>query len=144
MAPNKLGRAEKFMLAISMLGLLVSAYLTVQHYTNKPVACPSVGIINCESVLSSPYSYILGIPVCVLGVLFFVAEFVLIFVRNRDLLVLFNGLGIGFVLYFLYSEYLIGSICIYCTSVHIITVLLFITSAYMYNAGSSKPATPAA
>ncbi len=140
MAQTKIGGAEKFMLAISILGLLVSAYLTVQHYTNKPVACPSVGIINCESVLNSPYSYVLGVPVCVLGVLFFIAEFALIFLGNRDMLVLFNGLGIGFVVYFIYSEYLIGSICIYCTSVHVITVLLFITSVYMYRSTSAKAA----
>jgi uncharacterized membrane protein len=34
--------------------------------------------------------------------------------------------GIGFVLYLLYAElFIIGSICLYCTSVHAITFVLF-------------------
>ena len=34
--------------------------------------------------------------------------------------------AIGFVLYLLYAElFIIGSICLYCTSVHVITFLLF-------------------
>ena len=34
--------------------------------------------------------------------------------------------AIGFVLYLLYAElFIIGSICLYCTSVHAITFLLF-------------------
>jgi uncharacterized membrane protein len=35
--------------------------------------------------------------------------------------------GIGFVLYLLYAELFdIGSICLYCTSVHVITFVLFV------------------
>ena len=35
--------------------------------------------------------------------------------------------GIGFVLYLVYAELFdIGAICLYCTSVHIITFLLFV------------------
>ena len=34
--------------------------------------------------------------------------------------------GIGFVLCLLYAElFIIGAICLYCTSVHVITFLLF-------------------
>ena len=36
-------------------------------------------------------------------------------------------IGIGFVLYLLYAElFIIGSICLYCTSVHAITFVLFL------------------
>ena len=39
--------------------------------------------------------------------------------------------GIGFVLYLLYAElFIIGSICLYCTSVHAITFLLFVLTAF--------------
>jgi uncharacterized membrane protein len=35
--------------------------------------------------------------------------------------------GIGFVLYLIYAElFIIGSICLYCTSVHAITFVLFV------------------
>ncbi len=123
------------MLALSLLGLLISAYLTFQHYTNRPVACPSSGIINCESVLNSPYAYILGIPVSVLGLVFFIVEIASIFLFGKEPLLIYNGIGVGFVLYFIYAEYLIGKICIYCTSVHVITAILFITSIILYEKG---------
>ena len=36
--------------------------------------------------------------------------------------------GFVFVFYLLYGEYMVGSICEYCTVVHIVTILLFILS----------------
>ena len=39
--------------------------------------------------------------------------------------------GIGFVLYLLYAElFIIGSICLYCTSVHAITFMLFVLTVF--------------
>ena len=39
--------------------------------------------------------------------------------------------GMGFVLYLLYAElFTIGSICLYCTSVHAITFLLFVLTTF--------------
>ena len=39
--------------------------------------------------------------------------------------------GMGFVLYLLYAElFIIGSICLYCTSVHAITFLLFVLTIF--------------
>jgi uncharacterized membrane protein len=39
--------------------------------------------------------------------------------------------GIGFVLYLLYAElFLIGSICLYCTSVHALTFVLFVLTGF--------------
>jgi uncharacterized membrane protein len=38
--------------------------------------------------------------------------------------------AIGFVIYLIYAELLvIGSICLYCTSVHVITFVLFVLIA---------------
>ena len=38
--------------------------------------------------------------------------------------------GIGFVLCLLYAElFTIGAICLYCTSVHVITFVLFVLTA---------------
>jgi uncharacterized membrane protein len=39
--------------------------------------------------------------------------------------------AMGFVLYLLYAElFIIGSICLYCTSVHAITFLLFVLTVF--------------
>jgi uncharacterized membrane protein len=59
---------------LCLSGLGVSVYLTIAHYTASiTLACPDTGTINCEKVTTSPQSVIVGIPVAVLGVVFFAA-----------------------------------------------------------------------
>jgi uncharacterized membrane protein len=49
--------------------------------------------------------------------------------------------GVGFVLYLLYAElFIIGSICLYCTSVHVITFVLFALTAFAAAAWGIAPA----
>jgi uncharacterized membrane protein len=51
--------------------------------------------------------------------------------------------GIGFVLYLIYAElFIIGSICLYCTSVHAITFVLFVLTAIAAAAWGLKPGAP--
>ena len=120
---------------LSLAGLGVSIYLTVAHFTDKPLAgCSESGLVNCTKVTTSPQSYVFGIPVAVLGLAFFVAAVALMSpwawrsARREVALIRLASLvvGMGFVLYLLYAElFIIGSICLYCTSVHAITFLLF-------------------
>ena len=127
-----------FVLAVAGLG--VSIYLTVAHFTEAPLAgCSESGLVNCTKVTTSPQSYVFGIPVAVLGLAFYVAAIGLMspwawrasrreihLVRMASLVV-----GIGFVLYLIYAElFIIGSICLYCTSVHVITFVLFALTAF--------------
>ena len=125
---------------LALAGLAVSIYLTIAHFTDKPLAgCSENGLVNCTKVTTSPQSYVFGIPVAVLGLAFFVAAVALMspwawrsgrrevaLIRLASLVV-----GMGFVLYLLYAElFTIGSICLYCTSVHAITFLLFVLTAF--------------
>lgn len=124
-----------FLLAIG--GLVLSAYETYAHFNGSHLAgCPTgAGVVNCTKVITSPQSMVFGvIPVAILGLLFYVFAVAIMSpwawrARNRGL-----GLarlvsavaGMGFVMYLIYAElYQIGSICEYCTGVHIITFLLF-------------------
>jgi uncharacterized membrane protein len=51
--------------------------------------------------------------------------------------------GMGFVLYLLYAElYEINSICLYCTSVHVITFLLFVLTVFAAAAWGLRPTDP--
>ncbi len=121
---------------ISILGLADATYLTLAHYTSVvPLVCADTGIVNCAEVTSSAQSYVFGIPVAVLGLVYFVPMLVLslpfawksanhIFAWLRLAGVV---TGIGFVAYLVYSElFVIGKICLYCTGVHILTFLLFV------------------
>jgi uncharacterized membrane protein len=121
----------------SALGLLVSVYLTYEHYTGSTtLACPASGAVDCAKVTSSAWSTILGIPVAPLGLLFFVVMLVLCrpsLLRRRstmlDVVRLgFCGVGLLMALYLLWAElFQIHAICLWCTGVHILTFLLFVT-----------------
>jgi uncharacterized membrane protein len=139
-----------FVLALAGLG--VSIYLTIAHFTESALAgCSESGLVNCTKVTTSAQSYVFGIPVAVLGLAFFVFAVVIMspwawrasrreihLARIASLVV-----GIGFVLYLVYAElFTIGSICLYCTSVHVITFLLFVLTAFAAAAWGLKPGAP--
>ncbi len=116
--------------ALSVIGLAIALYLTVYHYFGIPLVCSTTGIINCENVLSSNLAYLLGIPIAVYGVIFFALELLLIYFGDKEMMLVYNAVGIGGVAYFIYTEYVIGSICLYCTAVHLIVISLFIMGLY--------------
>jgi len=123
-----------FVLALAGLG--VSIYLTIAHFTESALAgCSESGLVNCTKVTTSPESYVFGIPVAVLGLAFYLFAVAIMSpwawqARRREVhLARLASLvvGIGFVLYLIYAElFIIGSICLYCTSVHTITFVLFV------------------
>ena len=122
---------------LSLVGLGVSVYLTITHYdTAVTLACSDKGVVNCGLVTSSPESMVFGVfPVAVLGLAFYVFMAVatspwawrsrypqVAIVRLASVIV-----GIGFVLYLVYTElFTLNHICLWCTSVHVVTFLLFV------------------
>lgn len=123
-----------WVLAIGGLG--VSTYLTITHFDSSvPLVCSDKGLINCALVTSSPQSYVFGIPVAVLGLafyLFMVAAASPWAWRSKYPAVAWARLasvvvGIVFVLYLVYTElFTLKAICLWCTSVHSITFVLFV------------------
>ncbi|HET9967436.1 MAG TPA: vitamin K epoxide reductase family protein [Streptosporangiaceae bacterium] len=139
-----------FVLALGGLG--VSIYLTIAHFTESALAgCSESGLVNCTKVTTSPQSYVFGIPVAVLGLAFFVFVAAIMSpwawqARRREVHMLRLAsmvVGIGMVIYLVYAEFIIiGSICLYCTSVHIITFLLFVLTAFGAAVWGLKPGAP--
>jgi uncharacterized membrane protein len=129
--------AAPITLVLSLLGLGVSIYLTIEHYTgNTGLACPESSTVNCAKVTTSPESIVAGIPVAVLGLPFFVAMIAaslppawrLDAAWLRLARVVAVGVGMVFVLYLVYVElFRVSAICLWCTSVHLITFLLLVT-----------------
>jgi uncharacterized membrane protein len=123
---------------LSLAGLGVSAYLTVAHYDTKvALACPSTALINCERVTTSPYSNVFGVPVAVLGLLFYLVFATINFPKAfsiptlNSLRLAMASMGVLFVLYLVYVELdKVGSICLWCTSVHLITFVSFLIILY--------------
>ncbi len=124
-------------LLLSLIGLGVSIYLTIEHYNgNSGLACPESSTVNCAKVTTSPESVIAGIPVAVLGLPFFVAMVAANLPQSwrldvpwlRLARVVATCVGMVFVLYLVYVElFKVSAICLWCTSVHIITFLLLVT-----------------
>jgi uncharacterized membrane protein len=141
-----------FVLALAGLG--VSIYETWAHFNGSRLfACSGNGSENCTAVITSPQSMVFGvIPVAILGLAFYVFVVAIMSpwawrIQRREvgwLRLAAMVVGMGFVVYLIYAEiYLIGSWCLYCTSVHIITFLLFcvtVVSAAIWGLGSSKSA----
>ena len=130
-------------LLLSILGLGVSAYLTYEHYTGSTsLACPAAsshGVVNCLKVTTSPWSVQFGIPVAVLGLVFFALMIALQtpWAWRSQLVVLRAArlawclVGIVSAIRLVYFELdKIDAICEWCTSVHVITFLIFVTTAF--------------
>ena len=136
-----------FVLALAGLG--VSIYLTIAHFTESTLAgCSESGLVNCTKVTTSPQSYVFGIPVAVLGLAFYLFAVAIMSpwawqAARREIHLLRIAslvVGIGFVLYLIYAElFIIGSICLYCTSVHAITFVLFVLTVIAAAAWGLKP-----
>ncbi len=122
-------------LLLAAFGLGVSVYLTITHFDKVALVCSDSGAINCAKVTTSPQSVILGIPVAMLGLLYFVPMLLLclpVAWRSTDRRVHLARLGlaiigVGMILYLLIAElFIIKAICLWCSSVHVATFLLFV------------------
>ncbi len=122
-----------------VLGLADAAYLTLTHFSEHVrLACADSGTIDCAKVTTSPQSYILGVPVAVLGLAYFLIAAVLCAPpawRAPEPLVRAARLawaigGVGTVVYLVYAElFEIDAICLWCTLVHVVTIALFVVVA---------------
>jgi len=122
-------------LVLSLFGLGVSIYLTIDHFAKIPLACSDTGLVNCQKVTTSAESHFLGIPVALLGLVFYVVMTAInvppLWYRADRRIHLFRlalaAVGVLFALYLVGAELLIiGNICLWCTSVHVITFILFV------------------
>lgn len=136
---------------LCLAGVGAAGYLTLAHYTTAvALACPETGIINCTAVTTSPQSAILGVPVALLGLLYFVAVTPLHAPPAwrspspgvRAARVGASVAGILMVLYLVYTElFTLDAICLWCTAVHVITFLLFAVTLIGTTQSLSEPAS---
>ena len=138
--------------ALALIGLGISIYETVVHFTGNHLAgCARGSTVNCTAVITSPQSMVFGvIPVAILGLAFYVFAVPVMSpwgwrLRRREVGLLRLGsliVGVGFVLYLVYAEvFQIRYICEYCTGVHVVTFLLFcftVVAAALWGLGERR------
>jgi uncharacterized membrane protein len=122
---------------LCLIGIGVAGYLTYTHYAKIKVICGSNG--GCETVQSSVYSKLAGIPVAVLGLAGYIGILFSLFIRDE--LGRVAGFGIALV-GFLFSMYLtyreaftIHAYCYWClSSALLMTLLVILTTTRLLRA----------
>ena len=131
---NKKSYFKPALLILSVLGFLLSAYMTYLHYTEGQSAFCSQGS-DCDVVRQSSYSSIFGIPVALLGAVGYALIFWFAYVsmsRKIRWILLYTVSLAGFVFsaYLSYVElFKIHAICPYCVASAVIMTVIFILIA---------------
>ncbi|MCL5733772.1 MAG: vitamin K epoxide reductase family protein [Patescibacteria group bacterium] len=115
-----------YFIGVDLIGFFDSFYLTVKHYFNSPLNCSILA--GCDKVAASAYAKIYGIPIPLLGVIFYLAFFVLFFAfsispaeggfkkkRMAGFMVFAAFLGVVFSAWLLFLQiFVIKALCLYC------------------------------
>ena len=107
-------------LLLSMVGVFDTAYLTIKRYSHSDIGCSIFE--GCDLVTTSSYSAILGVPVAVLGIIFYITVFVLslLYLRlkeRRFIILLFGLSSVGLLMsaWFVYTQaFVLNAYCFYC------------------------------
>lgn len=119
------------LVVLAFAGFLISLYLTLMHYRNVIPPCHVVS--GCESVLSSRYAAVAGIPLSLIGTIFFAVMFYLgiaLIARPRKMvirayeLLAFAGI-LAAVLLFLLQAVVLKAYCFYCLGTEAIALLMW-------------------
>jgi len=116
-----------------MLGLVDSIYEAYVYFKPTALVCSDTGIIDCQTVITSQYSTIIGIPLAILGLTWFIVSIFMTWFKKINStqfpLVWYFGGFLGFI-YSVVAQILIGKICIYCTFLDSMIVLSIIAMFY--------------
>ncbi|MBI2125333.1 vitamin K epoxide reductase family protein [Candidatus Woesearchaeota archaeon] len=127
------------LLILSVFGLGTSLYLVYNHYNPslEGSVCDITASVSCTILNSGIYSKILGVPVAIYGVAWFIVLGILSWnsVRNKknfQKLLLWNAGGFLSVFYFVYIEFLLSTFCPFCTVVHVLVAVSLILTIVGY------------
>ncbi|MWA04283.1 Vitamin K epoxide reductase [Actinomadura sp. LD22] len=118
-----------------LAGLGISVYLTITHYDQGALVCSATATVDCHAVTTSEYSELLGIPMPLFGLAFFAGFGALLtpwaqrspWPPLRWARLAAVSVGVLFVVYLVTVELaVLHKICLWCSGVHAITILLFI------------------
>lgn len=130
---------------LALVGLVDSIYLTVHHYTAEPVPCSLIE--GCETVLTSAYAQIAGVPIAAFGAFAYFAAFslaVLAIYGNRSMWVLFGiqsaimAAVSGWLIYL--QAFVLGAFCQFCLISAATSISLFVV--YLVSRFTSRSRGP--
>ena len=127
------------LLIVALIGFIDAGYLTLEHFQGRIPPCSVTG--GCEVVLTSSYSVILGIPVSLTGVIYylFILAGTFAYLESKNLKILKCVLLITFFgllasLWFTFVQvFILNSYCAYCLGSALISLTLFSISMKVLN-----------
>ena len=138
---------------LSVAGFGVSIYALIEHLKLEGGAlgleCDINNLVNCTKVLGSKYGSLMGIPLGAFGMSYFGIAFAIAllpalaavsarFVHGWQVLI--TGVGAVTSLFLAYLAYFqIQSICIVCSAVHVLSLLMFFWSLFRWLKVKSEP-----
>jgi uncharacterized membrane protein len=120
------------LLLFGFLGFLDTSFLTIEHFRGEVPPCTITH--GCQSVTTSVYSKIFGVPVALLGLLYYTSILlgVILYFDTRDekilkILARYTVLGFLFSLWFTFLQaFIIRAWCQYCLLSAVTSTSLFI------------------
>ncbi|OGI94968.1 hypothetical protein A3A03_02230 [Candidatus Nomurabacteria bacterium RIFCSPLOWO2_01_FULL_40_18] len=130
---------------LGVCGFLVARYIYTHKKARKSLVCPIR--FDCNTVINSDYSKFLGIPVELLGMIYYalvtIAYFVFIFggeVVPGPIIGIFITVSLGAFIFSLYlivvQIFILRKGCSWCIVSSVISVTIFILTIFAYNFNS--------
>jgi uncharacterized membrane protein len=131
-------------LALSFAGFLDASYLAAERFLNRIPPCSLIK--GCEVVTTSSYSAILGVPVSLLGALYYLAMLLAaVWVLDKEgekvarYLAWGTIVGASASVWFVYVQVgILGAVCIYCMASAAVSLSLFGMGMRMFRAKMIK------
>ena len=124
----------RVMIALVIIGLAVSVYMTIYKISGNDGMCLGSG--DCSTVNASRFPEVNGIPVAVFGIVGYAAILIVLFYENKNEFFKRNGTllafgmsltGFLFTLWLVYVELvLLKAICPFCVTSQVSMTLIFI------------------
>jgi len=132
---------------LAAAALVISLYLTKDHYEAGSSLCDASEMLSCSVVNRSTFSELLGVPVSIFGAIWCC---VLCFGSWRVLqgdkpnyyltaILLWSFLGVLFIFYMVIAEIILQAICIFCTMIHILTIIIFYQAVRLFRDMQATP-----
>jgi uncharacterized membrane protein/protein-disulfide isomerase len=161
-------RQRALVLLFALLGLGATGTSTYQHYQflrnpSYTSFCDISESVSCQSVYQSPYGAVLGIPMALLGVLWFVLVLLLVWFDQRvaavpaapagrrvpapqqpagdaaSYLFILSTAGLAVVLYMAYASFFVlKTLCVLCALTYVAVIGVFIISGAASQAAMSS------
>ncbi|MBD3360197.1 hypothetical protein GF366_00175 [Candidatus Peregrinibacteria bacterium] len=122
---------------VAFAGFLDATYLTVAHFSGSELNCSILE--GCNEVTASEYSKIFGIPLALMGSLYYITILILTLLHydtgNKNVISLvpiLTTIGFIFTLYLVYLQlFVINAICVYCMFSALTSTVLFVLGLFI-------------